>query len=265
MRGWPAAVGDAVGVALVSWNTRAITAQAIYALCRTIVAPPIRIVVVDNASTDGSVPMLRALAAAGVCEVILNAEQRYHGPALNQAIEHLAVQPDPVGLVWVLDSDCIVLRPDTLTAAVTMMRATGAGLIGQRYHHATVERDLLGLHCMLLDPVRVWRDPIAPFEEDGSPSARLQLSAAEAGIASAELPFTRDGYVVHLGRSTLRAVAERRDVGNRYHDWATTHRDPHFAEEPGAPARYAAFLERFRADVGAFTDGDLVRACTTVH
>ena len=66
--------------------------------------------------------------------------------------------------------------------------------------------DLLGLHCLLLDPAQVWREPVVPFEEDGSPSRRLQESARQIGVTAAELPFTRDGYVVHLGRTTLRAV-----------------------------------------------------------
>lgn len=76
--------------------------------------------------------------------------------------------------------------------------------------------ELLGLHCLLLDPAQVWRDPVVAFEEDGSPSRRLQESARQAGITAAELPFTRDGYVVHLGRTALRAVLRDDARSNRY-------------------------------------------------
>jgi hypothetical protein len=256
-----------VGVVMVSFNTRQATAQAIYALLRTIRQPAVRLVVVDNASDDGSVPMLKALAAAGLCQVIFNAEQRYHGPGLNQALDHLAAAQacanptDRVGYVWVLDSDCIVLRPDTLTTATRLMTDTGVGLVGQwifdDWHHG----DMMGLHCLLIDPRQVWRDPIAPFEEHGSPSENLQRSAMSNGISAAELPFTRDGYAVHLGRTTLRSIAERDDRPNRYFDWATSHSEAHFMGEPDAAARYEAFVRGFIADVADLTPDTLLAAC----
>lgn len=260
----PAAV-ERVGVVMVSYNTIAVTAQAIYGLLHTIRTPELRLVVVDNASTDGSAELLGALAEAGLCEVIANREQRYHGPALTQAMDHLAATQTAghrVGPVWILDSDCIVLRSDALSAGVDLMMRTGAGMVGQwsddRWNRPG---ELLGLHCLLLDPVQVWRDPVAPFEEDGSPSQRLQDSARRAGVAAVELPFTRDGYVVHLGRTTLRAVLDADDRANRYFDWARTHSEAHFMEEPAAPHRYAAFLAEFTDEVGAPTAERLIAAC----
>jgi GT2 family glycosyltransferase len=117
---WPSnrqfRAAERVGVVMVSYNTIAVTAQAIYALLRTIRTPDMRLVVVDNGSTDGSGELLTALAAAGLCEVIANSDQRYHGPALTQAMDHLAATQTSdcrVGPVWILDSDCIVLRSDT--------------------------------------------------------------------------------------------------------------------------------------------------------
>jgi hypothetical protein len=142
------------------------------------------------------------------------------------------------------------------------MATTGAGMIGQwsvdRWHRPG---ELLGLHCLLLDPAQVWRDPVVPFEDDGSPSRRLHESARRSGITAAELPFTRDGYAVHLGRTTLRAVLRDDDRSNRYFDWARTHAEPHFMEEPAAPARYAAFLARFTDEVGELTAERLIAAC----
>ena len=237
----------------------------IYALLRTVRTTRVRLVVVDNASTDGSAELLTALAEAGLCELILNREQRYHGPALTQAMDYLAATEAAdrrVGPVLVLDSDCIVLRPDILSTGVDLMMATRAGLVGQwsvnRWHRPG---QLLGLHCLLLDPAQVWRDPVVPFDEDGSPSQRLQDSARTAGIAVAELPFTRIGYVVHLGRTTLRALLRDDARGNRYFDWARTHSEPHFMEEPAAPARYAAFLAEFNDEVDQPTADRLIAAC----
>jgi hypothetical protein len=265
---WPAdrtVSVDRVGVVMVSYNTIAVTAQAIYGLLRNIRTPPVRLVVVDNASTDGSAELLTELAAAGLCEVITNDEQRYHGPALTQGMDYLAATQTGerrVGPVWILDSDCIVLRPDTLSAGVELMTSTGAGLIGQwsvdRWHRPG---DLLGLHCLLLDPAQVWREPVVPFEEDGSPSRRLQESARRLGVTVAELPFTRDGYVVHLGRTTLRSMLRDDVRANRYFDWARTHAEPHFMDEPAAPRRYAAFLQEFTDMVGQPTAEHLIATC----
>jgi hypothetical protein len=102
---------------------------------------------------------------------------------------------------------------------------------------------------------------VVPFEEDGSPSRRLQESARQAGITAAELPFTRDGYVVHLGRTTLRAMVRDDARSNRYFDWARTHFQPHFMDEPAAPERYAAFLAQFTDEVGQPTAEHLIAAC----
>ena len=263
----PAGPQAPVGVVTVSFNTRELTAQMIYSLFRHIQAPRLHLVVVDNASTDGSAPMLQALADAGLCEAVFNAEQRYHGPGLNQAIGHLARRQrvvdagERIGYLWVLDSDCMVTRDDALSAPVDLMRRTGAGIVGQPVHDQWHQGEIMGLHCLLIDPRQVWRAPVAAFEEHGSPSDALQRSAAAAGIAAARFPFTRDGYAVHLGRGTLRAIAEASDRDNRYYQWAREHHEPHFMEQGDAPARYSELLRHFTAEVGELTAESIVAAC----
>jgi len=45
--------------------------------------PELRSVVfVDNGSSDGSSEILQACARAGLCELILNSTNRYHGPGM---------------------------------------------------------------------------------------------------------------------------------------------------------------------------------------
>ena len=108
------------GVVAVSYNTRRLTAQLIYSLYRNLRPPEFHLVVVDNGSSDGSAELLSAVADAGICDLIRNPENRYHGPALNQGRSRLAELHDsgavPVTAVWLLDSDCVVLRPDALSA-----------------------------------------------------------------------------------------------------------------------------------------------------
>jgi len=50
---------------MVSYNTLAVTAQAVYAVSRT---APARLVVVDNASTDGYATAVPLAASAPACQ-----------------------------------------------------------------------------------------------------------------------------------------------------------------------------------------------------
>ncbi len=114
---------------------------------------------------------------------------------------------------------------------------------------------------LMLDPARIWRRPIPPFLEDGAPSTALQVAADEHGLRLAEFPFVEDGYLLHLGRGTLREVAETSDAGNRYYDWAVDHRDYHFAGQPNGGQLLTAFANLFDAEVGDLTPEHLVLAC----
>ena len=155
------------GVVVVSYNTRRLTAQLIYSLYRTLRPPEFHLVVVDNGSTDGSAQLLSAVAEAGLCDLIRNQENRYHGPGLNQGMSRLAELRGsgavPITAVWLLDSDCVVLRPDALSAPCAVMRETGAALVGQRGYDTSDADELLGLHSLLLDPAQVWRPDIPAF------------------------------------------------------------------------------------------------------
>lgn len=256
-----------VGIVVVSYNTLRLTAQLIYSLYRRVRQPRFHLLVVDNASTDGSARLLRELSDAGICDVLLNHEQRYHGPGLNQGLDHLAARQatvaaeDRVRCVWLLDSDCVVIRQDTLSAAVDLMTGKRAGLVGQSVYDEWHGGDMMGLYSLLIDPEVVWRDPVESFQEHASPSQALQRSAADASVTTAEFAFTRDGYVVHLGRGTLRSVVQHDDRANRYYPWAAHHCNPHFMLEPAAPALYARFLGEFIAEVGELTPQSLITAC----
>lgn len=266
-RGLDLADDAPVGIVVVNHNTRELTAQLIYSLYRRVRSPRFQLVVVDNASTDGSRALLEELSDAGLCEALLNNGQKYHGPGLNQGIDHLArrqatvAERERLRYVWVLDSDCVVMRDDALSAAVEVMRNAGAGLVGQWFFDEWQHRDMLALHSLLIDSSLVWQAGLMPFQEDGSPSEALQRSAAQAGVVAAEFPFTRNGSIIHRGRGTLRAVVQNDDRSNRYFGWATGHNDPHFTLEAAAPSLYGTFLDEFRADVGEVTAASLIRAC----
>jgi hypothetical protein len=81
------------------------------------------------------------------------------------------------------------------------------------------------------------------------------------GLRLAEFPFVEDGYLLHLGRGTLRAVADAGDTSHRYYDWAVDHRDYHFAGRTNGPHLHRAFSKLFDAEVGDLTPDHLVTTC----
>ncbi len=269
---WPtdASEGRRVGIVVANFNTRRLIAQLVYSLYRVLGAHEFtQLVIVDNASTDGSQELLGALHDAGLLHLIRNRRQRYHGPALTQGISWLARRQgrELIDYVWVLDSDVIVLRPDTVRDALGVFDRTDAAAVGQRLGDPGYNRllqnnaEMLNPCSLLLDPARIWRDPIPPFLEDGAPSTALQVTADELGLRLVEFPFVEDGYLLHLGRGTLREIADRGDEANRYYAWALEHQEYHYGGRADGRELLASFTALFDAEVGDLTQDALVAAC----
>jgi glycosyltransferase involved in cell wall biosynthesis len=275
---WPSSPGGRrVGIVVASFNTRLLIAQLVFSLHRLLGAAEFaQLVVVDNASTDGSRELLEVLHEAGLIHLIRNRRQRYHGPALTQGVSWLARRQRRVGpaeqldYVWTLDSDVIVLRSDTVRTALDVFEGSNAAIVGQRTGDPTYDRllghnpEMLQPCSLLLDPVRVWRAPIPPFAEDGAPATALQIGVDCEGLRLVPFPFVEDGYLLHLGRGTLREIADAGDSSNRYYDWSVGHRDHHFAGRPDGARLYRDFCERFDAEVGELDPPGLVEACLQV-
>ncbi|HEV2067900.1 MAG TPA: glycosyltransferase [Thermomicrobiales bacterium] len=240
-------------IVTVNHNTRDLIVQLIWTIHRALGPDGFaRLLVVDNASTDGSREILQALAGERLIEIVANDQNAYHGPGLNRAFDHLARDRGEGGgqidAVWVLDSDCVVLRPDVLTLATGAMSEKRAAIVGQpvwdEWNGGT-----FGLHSLLIDPAQVWRDPVVPFAEHGEPSKHLQESAIAEGLTMTPFPFTAERHIIHLGRGTLAQIARTQERDNRYFDWARDHHMPHYAEEAGSERAYAEVHAAFRRDV----------------
>ena len=113
-----------VAIILVSWNTRELLRRALQSI-RDHAALPVHVVVVDNASGDGSPKMVRAEFPEAT--VIVNPDNRGFGQANNQGF---AASDEP--LILLLNSDA-ELTPGALPALVdTLQRHPEAGAVGAR-------------------------------------------------------------------------------------------------------------------------------------
>ena len=80
-------------------------------------------------------------------------------------------------------------------------------------------------------------------------------------VPTSAFPFTRDGYVIHLGRGTLAGLLARDETSHPLFDWARDHHEPHFQSVEGAGARYSDIVAEFEREVGDLTAASLIGAC----
>ena len=259
---------------VVNFNTARLISQLLFSLYRILGRSELAtVVVVDNGSTDGSPEILEALAAAGLIHLVANTEQQYHGPALTQGISWLAERQesadpaDRIRYVWTLDSDVVVLRRDTARDALRAFADTGAAAVGQSQDNPVTSRavrnnpSMLSPFSLILDPAQIWQPSIPPFVDDGAPASGMQLAADADGLRLVAFPFVEDGYLIHLGRGTLKSIAESRDTTNRYYEWAAGHNEPYYMGQEGAPALYQRFSEVFDESIGDLTPESVTAAC----
>jgi glycosyltransferase involved in cell wall biosynthesis len=258
-------------VVVVSYNTAELLAHLLYSLHRVLQRGSVeRIVVVENDSKDRTVELLSGLKRDGLVHVVPNRHLTYHGPGLNRGIAHLAdarrkgeIESD---IIWILDSDALILRPDALEGGLGCLRGSGAGIAAERGPVETglVPEGLPYIMSMLLDARRVWQRGVRPFWEHGAPNVGFYLSVARRGLGVAEFPFFADNYVLHLGQGTIDALLQHTDTKNRYYSWATRPRTftYHWQGNPDGAAIYETFLTQFETDLaGELTAENLTRAC----
>jgi hypothetical protein len=250
----------------VNYNTRDLVALLLWSIHRTLGGQVRSVIVVDNGSTDGSRSLLEDCRDAGLCELIANNENRYHGPALNQAMSHLATRErqehvEPVGWVWLLDSDCVVVRTDTLRDVLSAAADHDAALIGEHTWDPWHRCDRVGLHSMVIDPAQTWKPTFPPFSDHGDPAYELECSCLAAQIPVVAFPFVSRGYIIHRGRGTLASIHARGEDTNCLYGWATTHHEAHFERVPGAAATYARLVDQFNETVPILDAEHLLPAC----
>ncbi|MGE5469635.1 MAG: glycosyltransferase family 2 protein [Bacteroidota bacterium] len=114
-----------ITVIMVSYNTEALLPLALNALQRAAKAVTLQVIIVDNASRDGSVELIRRDFPE--CELIVNQQNVGFGRANNQALELVRGR-----YVLLLNTDAFV-APDTLRKTLTYMDAhPRCGVLGVR-------------------------------------------------------------------------------------------------------------------------------------
>lgn len=112
-----------VGIVIVNWNARECLRRSLNALRESVCGDALLVVVVDNASTDGSADMVRA--SFPECQVIANASNAGYACANNQGIAACASQ-----YVLLLNPDAYV-APDTIEKLTSFMQQDcGLGALG---------------------------------------------------------------------------------------------------------------------------------------
>ncbi len=210
------------GVLMAVHNGLEMTRVAVLRTLRHSAGADARLVVVDNASTDGSREWLRLLARRGDLDLIESEVNRGHGPALELARSYLR-SPYLVAL----DSDAFPLADDWL-ARLRALLDGGAAVAGILHHRGYVHPSCLMIARATLDELGV-----GFLDEKDRPSRldvgeRISVEARRGGRRLAGLERTA---ARRPGSASEPVSLGAEYEGIVYHQWYTTRA----AMAPGRP------------------------------
>jgi len=253
-------------------------------------APPYEVLIVDNASTDGTAAYLRRVAAYyPQVRVLANEENRGFAAANNRALEHARGE-----FIVLLNNDTIVAQ-GWLPALLQHARAAEVGLVGPSTNRigneAEIEVDYLtyaefesfaaaalrggrrptfdirtaAMFCVALR--RSTFERIGPLDEQFGPGMfeddDYSMRVRETGL---RVVCADDVFVHHFGKATFGNLAAAGDYGRLFHEnrrrWEDKWRRPWQPYERRARVSYDDLVRRIRgvADRVVPIDGQVLIA-----
>lgn len=191
-----------ITVLIINYKTEDLTRVCVESLLA--VYPTVNLLLIDNGSKDGSARDISDLAAShSNITCILNIENLYHGPAMDQGIKH-----SHTPYVLTLDSDCHIFRGGFLELMLDQLISGNYYAIGHLEH-----KNLFGYnidsksrwainyihpYAMLLDKEKYFKLPA--FFHHGAPCIRNMKAAHALGVEVTN--FDIGDYVYHIGQGT---------------------------------------------------------------
>lgn len=194
------------------------------------------VIIVDNASRDGGVSFVRALAArAKRIALVENRLLLSHARGMRRGLRFLdetdAAEPadQRANLVLSIDTDVIFRNPDTLTHLARPFVEDGAAAAGELrrglYPYPEAQASFLAVRRDVYA-----RSDVAPWVNHGAPAYWLQRSLWQAGLRVADFPSNAGGYILHRGRSGVAAAGAYRPLSSYA---SIVNRGAHFMGVPG--------------------------------
>lgn len=195
-------VVEDITVIVVNYRTLDVTKRCISSLLDKY--PNIKLILIDNGSNDRSTTYISNLSETyASVETILNTENRFHGPALNQGVHTCSTS-----FVFTLDSDCEIMDSGFLERMLLLfdsaVYAVGKQGWTNKYGYAPLSADetyteYVHPFAMLLDRQKYTALP--PFVHHGAPAYKNMWGAKRHGYETRHFPI--EDFILHHGRATV--------------------------------------------------------------
>ena len=192
-----------ISAVIINYQTPDLTRSAVQSF--RAFYPMLPLLLIDNGSKDSSAAVLQECKAGfpQATEVILNQVNRFHGPAMHQALMHIQTR-----YVLFLDSDCEVRVNGIIERMVETANNNERGYaVGKKTHMNKRGFDVserpesipyIRPICMLLR--REFYRTLPPFQHHGAPCLKNMRAAVDQGYLLSDFPIF--DYITHKGRGT---------------------------------------------------------------
>ncbi|MBN1980465.1 MAG: glycosyltransferase [Chitinivibrionales bacterium] len=248
-----------ITIIIVHSNTLQLTAHAIYSIYEKIAYTDgaVRIVVVDNCSTDSSASFLEILARNGYIDLVKLTHPVQHGPGLNIGARHVHFFEENLSLeqktsiFLFLDSDVIILRGEVLTDSRKELFSQKDNAAAAQLQSDQLSDDGGYPHpsCLLMKKNIYESSRIKPFMKGGVPAKNLAKSIRRNNYCIVDFPFRKMNYILHIGRGTLKKLKEYHIMDNPLYKWSLDHYSPHYHGNPEGEKIFRNEQDKFVTDI----------------